>query len=127
VPDVVPVSPARLLDTRSANSTVDGVGAGGGVVAAGSVTVVEVAGRGGVPVDAVAAVLNVTVVGPGADGFVAVFPCGQATPNASSVNYRAGVDIANAVIVKLGPGGTACVFSHADTHLVADVNGYLAN
>ena len=85
----------------------------------------QVAGRGGVPADAVAAVLNVTVVGPAADAFATVFPCGQSVPTASNLNYRVGVDIANAVIVQLDPGGKACIYTFAATHLLADVNGYI--
>ena len=77
------------------------------------------------PAGAVAAVLNVTVVGPAADAFATVFPCGQPVPTASNVNYRAGVDIANAVVVKLGTGGKACIYTFAATHLLADVNGYI--
>ena len=92
---------------------------------AGSVTEVQVAGRGGVPADAAAAVLNVTVVSPQADAFATVFPCGQPVPTASNVNYRLGVDIANAVIVQLGAGGKACIYTFAATHLLADVNGYI--
>ena len=122
--DVVSLTPARLLDTRAPNSTVDGSGSGGGPATAGSITEVQVAGRGGVPVDAMAAVLNVTVVAPAADAFATVFPCGQSVPTASNVNYRAGVDIANAVIVQLGDGGKACIYTFAATHLLADVNGY---
>ena len=112
---VVPLTPARLLDSRAPDSTVDGVGSGGGPVAAGSITEVQVAGRGGVPAGAVAAVLNVTVVGPVADAFATVFPCGQSVPTASNVNYRAGVDIANSVVVQLGPGGKACIYTFAAT------------
>ena len=85
----------------------------------------QVAGRGGVPAGAVAAVLNVAVVSPVADGFATVFPCGQSVPTASNVNYRAGVDIANSVIVQLDAGGKACIYTFAATQLLADVNGYI--
>ena len=119
------LTPARLLDSRGPNSTVDGLGSGGGPMVAGSVTEVQVAGRGGVPVGAAAAVLNVTAVGPEADGFATVFPCGQSVPTASNLNYRLGVDIANAVIVQLDAGGKACIYTFAVTHLLADVNGYV--
>ena len=54
-----------------------------------------------------------------------MFPCGQAVPTASNLNYRVGVDIANAVVVKLGVGGKACIYTFAATHLLADVNGYV--
>ncbi len=48
------LTPARLLETRSGPgiATVDGAQLGAGPVAAGSVTQVQVAGRGGVPADA---------------------------------------------------------------------------
>ena len=49
----------------------------------------------------------------------------QPVPTASNVNYRLGVDIANAVIVQLGAGGKACIYTFAATHLLADVNGYI--
>jgi hypothetical protein len=116
----------RFRDTRGPDSTVDGLGAGGRVAAVGSVTEVLVAGRGGVPLDAATAVLNVTVVGPAGAGFATVFPCGQGVPTASNVNYRVGVGIANAVNVRLGDGGKVCVFTFAATRLLADVNGYVA-
>ncbi|HEX4980190.1 MAG TPA: hypothetical protein VFV63_00745 [Ilumatobacteraceae bacterium] len=85
----------------------------------------QVAGRGDVPADAVAAVLNVTVAGPTADGFATVFPCGQPVPTASNLNYRTGVDTANTATVQLGDGGKACIYTFATTHLLADVSGHI--
>jgi hypothetical protein len=59
----MPVSPARLLDTRAGSGTIDGVSAGSGPVGAGSTTVVQIAGRAGVPMSGVAGVvLSVTAV-----------------------------------------------------------------
>ncbi len=46
--DVVTVNPARLLDTRSTGSTIDGLFEGAGKVRAGTFTRVKVAGRAGV-------------------------------------------------------------------------------
>jgi hypothetical protein len=60
---VVPIPPARLLDTRG-NGTVDGMSNGGGPLAAGQVVEVQVGGRYGIPANAVAAVLNVTALKP---------------------------------------------------------------
>jgi hypothetical protein len=93
---------------------------------AGSVTVLPVAGRGGVPVDAAAAVLNVTVIDAQAAGFVTVFPCGGGQPNASNVNFVAGQTVANAVVAKVGVGGRVCVFTSATVELIVDVNGYFS-
>jgi len=104
-------------------STVDGEFEGGGQRSAGSVTELVVAGRGGVPIDALAVMLNVTAVNPDGRGFLTVFPCGQDRPNASNVNYGPGDVTPNAVFAQLGEDGKICVYTHANTDLVIDVNG----
>jgi hypothetical protein len=119
----VPLLPARLMDSRPGQTTTDGVHAGEGTRAAGSVTEVQVAGRGGVAADAAAVSLNVTIVRPDAAGFATVFPCGDAVPGASNINYSAGDIAPNAVLSKIGDGGKVCVFTVAGTHLLVDVNG----
>ena len=98
---------------------------GGGGRAAGSVTEVVVAGRGGVPVDAVAVMLNVTAVGAVAAGFLTVFPCGSLRPLASNVNYVAGQVVPNAVLAKVGDGGGCVCSPSRELDLVIDVNGYV--
>ena len=125
VPGFIPLSPARLLESRSGDglSTVDGRFEGFGRVAAGSVTELVVAGRGGVPVGASAVSLNVTAVRPSGAGHLTVFPCGGAVPTASNVNYSAGVVVPNAVLSRVGVGGKVCIYSFAETHLIVDVNG----
>ncbi|MGB8860008.1 MAG: PKD domain-containing protein [Ilumatobacteraceae bacterium] len=122
----VPVTPARLLETRTGPgvATVDGVALGGGLVAAGSVVELPVAGRGGVVAGASAVVLNVTVTGATSAGYVTVWPCGVDRPNASSLNFGVGDTIPNAVVVKVGVGGKVCLFTSGATYLLADVNGY---
>ena len=62
----VSVVPARVLETRPGLPTVDGLFAGQGTVPSGDIVELTVAGRGGVGSDALAVVLNVTVVGPAA-------------------------------------------------------------
>jgi Repeat of unknown function (DUF5650) len=123
VRDVVSLTPGRLVDTRGSGSTVDGQFAGGGKRAAGSVLELPVAGRGGVPANALSVGLNVTAVGPDASGFLTVFPCGVGQPNASNVNFKAGQDVANAVVTAVGAGGRVCVATSAVTDLIVDVNG----
>ena len=85
-------SPARLLDTRAGGATVDNQFAALGIRPFGSTLALPVAGRAGVPADAVAVVLNVTVTEAQGDGFITVFPCGAAQPTASNLNYVAGAD-----------------------------------
>jgi hypothetical protein len=118
--------PARLLESRSGDgaTTVEGQFQGIGPRPAGSITALTVAGRGGVPADASAVVLNVAVTDTQGPGFVTVFPCGSAVPTASSLNYSAGQTIPNAVIAKIGTNGQICLFTLATTHLIVDVNGY---
>gem|GEM_PF-1705677 len=122
-PGFVALTPARLLDTRSTGATVDGAFAGLGASAAGQVTVLPVAGRGGVPADATAVVLNVAVTEAQAPGYVTVWPCGAPRPMTSSLNHAGGQTISNAVTAAVGAGGSICVFTHAGTHLVVDVAG----
>ncbi len=114
-----PVSnPTRILDTRNGiGSPVSGVGAG-------QTLEVQVAGLAGVPSDAVAVALNMTVVNARAAGFATVYPCGQPRPEASNLNYSAGQTVPNLVIAKPGVGGRVCVFSYSTVDLLADVSGF---
>ena len=120
--------PGRLLDTRSGPNdlTVDGSFQGNGRRSAGTTLQLTVTGRGGVPNNAGAVMLNVTAVSPGAAGFLTVFPCGTTMPLASSVNYGPGDVVANAVLAKIGTGGKVCIYSPAATDIVVDVTGYIA-
>ena len=119
--------PARLLDTRDGYTTIDGQAQGGGQHDAGSTTILHVTGRGGVPNDATAVVLNVTIADAIGPGFVTVYPCGAPQPLASNLNYTTGSIIPNAVITKIGDNGTVCIFTSNATQLLADVNGYFPN
>ena len=92
--------------------------------AAGGTLQLQVGGVAGVPANAAAAVLNVTVTNPAGAGFVTVYPCGQPRPNASNLNYVAGQNVPNLVIAKLGTGGKVCIYTFAPTDLIADVAGY---
>jgi hypothetical protein len=118
------VVPARLLESRAGLATVDGVMSGIGTRGGPSVTTLLVAGRGGVPPTASAAVLNVTVVDARGAGFATVFPCDSPQPLASNLNYSAASTVPNAVIAKLSANGTVCVYTNAAIDLVVDVNGY---
>ncbi|HEY1281122.1 MAG TPA: hypothetical protein VGF22_15705, partial [Acidimicrobiales bacterium] len=109
----VPVTPARLFDSRR-----------GVALAAGSVTRLPVAGVAGVPPDATAAALNVTVTEATGPGFVTVWPAGGARPDTSNVNVeRPGATVPNLVVVPLGPDGAVDMFTLAAGHLVVDVVG----
>ena len=111
-------APTRILDTRN------GTGAAQGLVAAGGTVRLQVGGRGGVPVDAEAAVLNLTAASTQEYGFVTAHPCDQPLPVASNLNFVAGQDVPNLVIARLAADGSVCLFTFGSTHLIADVAGY---
>lgn len=106
------VTPARLIDTRLTGQR----------LAAGATVEVQVAGRGGVPSDAVTATVNLAAVDPGVGGFLTAYPCGTQRPIVSNLNVVAGVTRANLVNVVLG-GGKVCVYSQVPTDVLLDVSG----
>ncbi len=112
-----PVGPERILDTRN-NIYRNGV-------LNNQTFLMAVAGRAGVPATATAAILNVTVTAPSTTSFLTVWPSGQPMPTASSLNYTAGLTVANLVLVKLGPDGAINLANaFGSTHVIADVVGY---
>ncbi|WP_145796817.1 hypothetical protein [Kitasatospora atroaurantiaca] len=115
----VPLTPARLLDTRS------GIGAAKGKVGPDSSLTLQVAGRGGVPATGVSAVvMNVTATNPTAGGYVTVYPHGQARPVASNLNFTASETIPNQVTVPVVDGKIDLYNRFGTVDLVADISGY---
>ncbi len=123
--DLVSIANRRFVETRDGATTFDGVNQGGGKLADGSTTTVQIAGRGTVPPDAVAAIVNVAAVDPDAPGFFTVDSCNTPRPNASSLNYTTGVNGANELIASLDATGKLCIYTSASTHVLVDVVGYL--
>lgn len=119
-----PLSPARVLDTRS------GLGAAKGLVGKGQAITVQVTGAGGVPSSGVSAVaLNVTATGAPAGGFVQVIPSagGTAAGASSNLNVVARQTVANLVVVPVGDTGAVDLYSSSGTHLLADVAGWFTD
>jgi hypothetical protein len=96
----------------------------GGALAPQFVLEVQVVDVAGIPTDAAAVALNITVTGAAGAGFLTVFPCGEPEPDTSNLNYVAGVDVPNAVISKVGPDGTVCISTSAITDVIVDISGY---
>ena len=114
-PGFVPLSPSRLLDTRST----------GVPVRPGTAVPVVVVGRSGVPASGVGAVVvNLTAVSPGAAGYVTAYASGAAVPVVSNLNYATGQTVANQAVVQVGSGGRINVKTSAAAHLLVDVVGY---
>ena len=122
-----PLPPARICDTRAGNpSNLSGAAAQCNdhtIPTAGTQTI-NVAGSFGVPADATAVVLNVTVVNPIAAGYVTAYPAGALVPFASNVDYVGGQVVPNLVEVGVGTGGQVSFFASVQTDLVVDVEGY---
>jgi hypothetical protein len=117
-----PLSPARVLDTRTAN------GALRFPVGPGRAIPVRVTGVGGVPASGVAAVaLNLTATESTLGGYLTVHPTDVGRPDASNLNMVPGQTIPSLVIAKVGPDGRVCVANAAGTtHVIADVVGWFA-
>ncbi|MEH1168989.1 right-handed parallel beta-helix repeat-containing protein [Micromonospora sp. CPCC 205539] len=115
----VPVTPTRLLDTRTGLGTTSKqpLGQDGSVV-------MPITSLAGVPVaDITAVVLNVSVTQPTESGYIVVYPWG-AVPNASTMNFVPGETVANQVTVPVWNGHIA--FTHrglGQVHVVADLQG----
>jgi peptidoglycan hydrolase-like protein with peptidoglycan-binding domain len=79
-----------------------------------------------VPANASAVALNITAVGPSAPGYVTVWPCDVARPEASNLNFVANAVVANGVIAPVGDRGTVCFFSNQATDLLVDIAGWFS-
>jgi hypothetical protein len=73
-----------------------------------------------------AAVLNVTVTNPTGDGYITIWPAGEARPATSVLNFRAGQTVANAVSVKVSADLKVSFFTSGGTDLLVDVTGVYA-
>ena len=119
---LVTVIPCRILDTRNPNGTFGGPFIAGGT----SRTVPIPSSTCGIPANASAYSLNITVVprDGGTLGYLTVWPTGQSQPNVSTLNSPDGSTLANAAIVPAGTSGSIDAFALNDTDLIVDVNGY---
>lgn len=119
--DLLP-SPERVLSTR------DGVAAPKAKVKGGTVLELPLTA----PTDngssilpgAVSAILNVTVTNPAGAGFISVYTCGVATPDASNLNFSAGQTIANLTFAWPGKSSRVCIFASETTDVLADLSGW---
>ena len=125
VGDVRTVEPARVLDTRSNGRTADGVAEGVGRLGAASSIEVDIGGRAGSPGNTSAAVINLTAINPSTKGFATAYPCTDQVPNASTINYSQGVNIANSTTVKLSDSGALCVYTSAESDFAIDLVGFV--
>lgn len=114
-----PVTPTRLLDTRT------GLGAPAAKVASGTSIALQVSGRAGIPTGGIGtALLNVTVAAPGADGYLTTYPSGATRPGTRSLSYTSAATLSQLVPAKLGTDGKVRLYTSATTNLMAEVVGW---
>jgi hypothetical protein len=107
----VPLAPTRLFDTRDTGSQIPSGG------------VYEMDLSPYVAAGTSAVVMNVTVTGPVAAGFITVYPCGTTPPLASNLNYLRDETRPNLVTVSIPANRHVCFFAQTQTHLLADLSG----
>ena len=84
--------------------------------------------RLGVPADASAVMVNLTVAEAEAPGFLTAYPCAGERPPTSNVNYEQGGARANTSIVALSAAGTMCLeLDAASADVIVDLVGFFGS
>ena len=113
------VVPCRLVDTRNPHNPIPG--------GTSRDFVVPSLGDCGIPSNAAAYSLNVTVVPPAPPlGYLTIWPTGEDQPYVSTLNSYDGRTKANAAIVPAGYQGAVSVYVTNTTDLILDIDGYFA-
>lgn len=116
------VVPTRVFDSRREADGAEKIEPGEQFV------ISPVMNDSGVPLEAQAAMLNITIVEADGAGFATVWPCGEPQPETSNVNFVGVSTIANGAITKVGndgePGAICIVLGQVAAHVLVDVNGY---
>jgi Tol biopolymer transport system component len=121
--DFYTVTPCRLLDTRQSGPALTSA-------AERIVPVAGTAGTCGIPATTRSVMVNVTVVQPGGNGRLTLYPGDLADPLTSTINFRAGETRANNATLALALDGTGTlavtpvVNGGGTVHLILDVSGY---
>ncbi|HXU29586.1 MAG TPA: zinc-dependent metalloprotease family protein [Thermoanaerobaculia bacterium] len=124
-PGFYPLTPCRLADSRNPNGP-----SGGPALVGGTIRTFPVAGLCGVPADAIAVAVNVTIVTPTSAGNLVLFPAGITPPLASTLTFSSGqVRANNAIVGLVGPSSGSVdvqtfLAGAGSSDFVLDVMGY---
>lgn len=116
------VTPCRAIDTRNPIGPY-----GGPALTANFTRDFALANQCGIPANATAVALNVTVVGGTAPGSLRLFQAGIAPPSAETIYYSAGQVRGNNATIALAPGANLAARpeqSSGSVHMIVDVVGY---
>ena len=118
-----PMAPTRWIDTRGGSVQLAQIT---GVRDAPVQTQLMMRGVGGVPPDATAVWLNLTVADPSVSTVLTAYPGPCATaPLSSNVNARPAHSTASSVLVGVGADGSVCVLTFSgSSQIVVDVAGW---
>ena len=121
----IPLSPARLLDSRGSTGGLPGP------FSSDNARTFGVIGVGGVPGNAIAVTGNLTVTAQTSPGYLFIGPVAMNNPTSSTLNFPMGDDRANGVTVAIGSGGALSVTYVAPTlgptsYVIFDATGYFA-
>jgi hypothetical protein len=123
---LLPITPQRILDTRTAAGRTHIKNAAGNLDSAGRL-------RGGhsivinlatLEVGATAAFCNLTAVSPLAAGYLTLWPGATGRPPTSSVNFAAGAVVANFAVTGTTLTDTVSIFASATSHVLLDVTAF---
>ena len=119
--------PIRIVNTRPASGAP--LTNGGVKLAAGSATTFQVTGTTvdgiSVPAGARGVIGNLTCAEPTGQGYLTIFPAGQAVPTTSNLNYTT-APVANGFTCALSAGGAVRVFcGQKATNCIIDIVGFL--
>lgn len=131
-----PVTPCRIVDTRSASAGILTAGSTRGFLGWGSGSLGFISQGGsntacGLPqsTNTAAIVVNFTSVSPQTGGYITAYPGDAAMPLAATLNFNAGDVKGNNAVLKLNQTGTGShfnIYTTSTTHVVGDVVGYYA-
>ncbi len=116
-----PISPVRILDTRTTP---------GAAFRANLAQSIQVAGRLSIPSDATAISANLTATNVTRSGYVSVTTEATNSPSTSTLNLAAGDTRANGLTIPLASDGTIAAVYKAPSgsaDLILDVTGYYSN
>jgi hypothetical protein len=127
----VPITPTRVVDTRNATGRQyilnQGALDSAGRLRAGQTIGVDLSHLAYFPV---AVLLNATVTGQGAAGYLTVWAYDTTRPGVSSLNYSVGQNLSNFVFSSSGydlssVNSGLAVFSSQTTHVILDIVGFV--
>lgn len=122
----VPVRPCRVADTRGEGFSGD---FGAPALNAGTTRNFPIPQSAcGIPFNAAAYALNITVVPSSARlSYLTTWPTGNSQPGVSTLNSLDGSVTSNAAIVPVGVNGSISVFVTDRSNVVIDINGYFTS